>query len=197
MKNLNTFNHSSKESPWDLQLSTICLTSTKRTSNMTKIKNSFTFFLWKTRVEVSKVIANSHKTLGFVTPIPFDSLPRNVLCDLSLMKLGNNWTKKKKKQDYVILVFIEKKFISKDMKAINYKMKRRIGSFILPIKPLRPAIIQNESYVHKKNVKYKKNQILIYFLWKTRVEASKVITNSLKTIDFATPIPFDTFPWQK
>ena len=52
------------------------------------------------------------------------------------------------------------------------------------------------SYVYKKNVKYDKNQKLIYFfLWKTRVEASKVITKSLNTFDFVTPIPFDTFPW--
>ena len=51
MKNLKRFNHSSKENPSDLQLSRICLTSTKRTSNMIKIKNSFTFFcekpVWK------------------------------------------------------------------------------------------------------------------------------------------------------
>ena len=65
-------------------------------------------------------------------------------------------------------------------------------------KPLRPAIIQTMSYVYKKNVKYDKNQKLInFFLWKTRVEASKVITNSIKTLDFVTPIPFDNFPWQK
>ena len=52
------------------------------------------------------------------------------------------------------------------------------------------------SYVYKKNVKYVKNQINIYFfLWKTCVEATKVITNSLKTLDFMTPIHFDTFPW--
>ena len=53
------------------------------------------------------------------------------------------------------------------------------------------------SYVYKKNVKYDKNQKFIYFfLLKTRVEASKVITNSLKTLDFVTPIPFDTFLWE-
>ena len=52
------------------------------------------------------------------------------------------------------------------------------------------------SYVYKKNVKYDKNQKFIYFFFqKTRVEASKFITNSLKTLDFVTPIPFDTFPW--
>ena len=32
------------------------------------------------------------------------------------------WDKKKKMQNYVILVFFRKKFISKDMKAINYKI---------------------------------------------------------------------------
>ena len=30
---------------------------------------------------------------------------------------------KKKMQNYVILIFFRKKFISKDMKAINYKIK--------------------------------------------------------------------------
>ena len=35
---------------------------------------------------------------------------------------------------------------------------------------------------------------LLFFCGKTRVEPSKVITNSLKTLDFVTPIPFDTFP---
>ena len=52
------------------------------------------------------------------------------------------------------------------------------------------------SYVYKKNVKYDKNQKFIYFfLWKTRVEASKVITDSLKLLDFVTLIPFDTLTW--
>ena len=90
MSNLNRFVHSSKGSPWDLQLSIICLTSTKRTSNMTKIKNSFTFLMWKALVEARKVITNSVKTLKFITPIQFDTFPWNLLCDLSLMKLGNN-----------------------------------------------------------------------------------------------------------
>ena len=53
------------------------------------------------------------------------------------------------------------------------------------------------SYVYKKNVKYDKNQKFIYFfLWKTPVEASKIITNSPKTLDFVTPILIDTFPWK-
>ena len=39
---------------------------------MTKIKNSFTFFV-KNLVEANKVIMNSLKTLDFVTPIPFDT----------------------------------------------------------------------------------------------------------------------------
>ena len=47
-------------------------------------------FLWKNRVEASKFITNSLKTLNFVSPSPFDTFPWNVLCDLSLMKLGNN-----------------------------------------------------------------------------------------------------------
>ena len=57
-------------------------------------------------------------------------------------------------------------------------------------KPSRPVIILNISCIYKKNVKYDKNQInLIFFLWKSGVEASKVITKSLKK-DFGTPIPF-------
>ena len=39
MKKLNRFVYSSKGSPQDLQLSRTCLTSTKRMSNVTKIKN--------------------------------------------------------------------------------------------------------------------------------------------------------------
>ena len=85
------------------------------------------------------------------------------------------------------------------MKAINYKMKKneKVRLFFQR-KPSRPVIIQNKSYVYKKKVKYDKNQKLIYFfLWKTRVEASKVTTNSLKTLDFVTTIPFEAFPWLK
>ena len=40
-------------------------------------------------------------------------------------------------QNYVILVFFEKKIISKDMKAINYKMIIWIGSSILPKEALQ------------------------------------------------------------
>ena len=51
-------------------------------------------------------------------------------------------------------------------------------------KPSRPVIIQNISCIYKKNVKYDKNQnnikLIYFFLWKTGVEASKVIKNSLK-----------------
>ena len=43
------------------------------------------------------------------------------------------------------------------MKAIFYKMKR-LTSF-----DMRSVIIQNMSYVYNKNVKYDKNQKLIYF----------------------------------
>ena len=50
--------------------------------------------------------------------MPFGTFPWNVLCDLSLMKLGNNWTKKKKAR-LCNICFYRKKFISKEMKAIN------------------------------------------------------------------------------
>ena len=52
------------------------------------------------------------------------------------------------------------------------------------------------SWDYKKDVKYENNQ-MIYFFWKTGVYASKVIMNSSKTLDFDTPIPFDTFFWQQ
>ena len=46
-------------------------------------------------------------------------------------------------------------------------------------KPSRPVIIQNISCIYKKNVKYDKNKInLLFFLWKSGVEARKVITKS-------------------
>ena len=38
---------------------------------------------------------------------------------------------------------------------------------------------------------------LVYFFLKTGDEASKVLTNSFKNLDFATPISFDTFFWQQ
>ena len=103
--------------------------------------------------------------------------------------------KKEKKQNYVILVFFSKKFYFQ--KQLITKWKIWIGSSILSKEALRSAIIQNKIYVYKKNVKYDKSRKLIYFLlWKTRVEASKVIPNSLKTFDFVTPILFDTFSRQ-
>ena len=80
------------------------------------------------------------------------------------------------------------------MKAVNYK-KIKYDCFFFQRKPLRLAYNKNMSYVYKKNVKYDKNQKLIYFVWKTRVEVSKIITNHLKTLGFMTPIPFDAFPW--
>ena len=70
------------------------------------------------------------------------------------------------------------------MKAINYKTKKvEWVRLFFRRKPLRPEIIQNMSYVYIKNFKYDKNQKLVYFFVKTRVEAIKVITNSLKTLD--------------
>ena len=54
-------------------------------------------------------------------------------------------------------------------------------------KPSRPVVIQNNSCIYEKNVKYDKNQInLLFFFEKTGVEASKVMTNSLIK-DFGTP----------
>ena len=64
-------------------------------------------------------------------------------------------------QNYVLLVFFFENYISKDMKAINYNEKIEQVRLFLQRKPSRPAITQNKSYVHKKNVKYDKNQNLI------------------------------------
>ena len=50
MKKLNRSVYSSKASPRDLQLSKTCLTSTKRTSHMTKNQKLIYFFLRKTCV---------------------------------------------------------------------------------------------------------------------------------------------------
>ena len=52
------------------------------------------------------------------------------------------------------------------MKAINYKMEKLIRFVFFHRKPLRPAIIQSMSYVYRKNVKYDKNQTLIFFFEK-------------------------------
>ena len=46
-------------------------------------------------------------------------------------------------------------------------------------KPSRPVIIQNISCIYKKNVENDKNQFNLIFLWKTGVEASKVIMSYL------------------
>ena len=47
LKKVNRFVYSSKRSPKDLQLSRTSLMSTERMSNMTKIKNKYTFFCEK------------------------------------------------------------------------------------------------------------------------------------------------------
>ena len=47
------------------------------------------------------------------------------------------------------------------MKAIYYKTKNLNPLF--QKKPLRPGISQNKSHFYKKNVKYDKNQKIIYF----------------------------------
>ena len=57
-------------------------------------------------------------------------------------------------------------------------------------KPLRLVINQNISCIYKKNVKYDKSQINLHFLWRNGVEGIKVITNSLKKLNFGTPILF-------
>ena len=55
---------------------------------------------------------------------------------------------------------------------------------------MKIAIIQNMSYVYKKNVEHDKNQKIIYFIF--RFEASKV-NELFKKLDYVTPMPFETF----
>ena len=79
---LNRFVHSSKGSPWDLQLSRMVYVYKK---NVKYNKNrKLVDFFWKTRVEASKVIMSCSKTLDFVAPIPLTpSLDNNnVIFDL-------------------------------------------------------------------------------------------------------------------
>ena len=47
------------------------------------------------------------------------------------------------------------------MKAINYRKKNNYVRIFVQKKSMRIAIIQNMSYVYKKNVKQDKNQKLI------------------------------------
>ena len=66
------------------------------------------------------------------------------------------------------------------MKAISYETKIKSVRLFVQMKPLGPVIIQNMSYVNKKNVKYdKESKNILMLLRKTPDEASKVITNSL------------------
>ena len=56
---------------------------------ITKLKNWIgTFILPNEAVETCNCPEKVLR-LDFVTPIPFDNFPWKVLCDLSLMKLGN------------------------------------------------------------------------------------------------------------
>ena len=79
------------------------------------------------------------------------------------------------------------------MKVINYKRKNWKGSVIFPEETLETCNYPEQVLrlqKERQNVKYDKKQKFIYFfLWKTGVEANKLITNSLKTLDFVTLIP--------
>ena len=86
------------------------------------------------------------------------------------------------------------------MNAIIYKTKKWIGSFFILRKPSSETCNYPEHVLtlRKERQIWQKSKIcLLFFCKKTRDEASKVITNSLKTLDFVTSIPFDTFFWQK
>ena len=47
----------------------------------------------------------------------------NVICELSLMRIGNKETKKEKRAKLYIILICSKNIILKAMKATSYKMK--------------------------------------------------------------------------
>ena len=79
------------------------------------------------------------------------------------MELGNNYTKNKKMQYNTC--FFSRKFISKDMKAINYKIKIWIGSSILPKEALATCIYPEYVLRLQKERQCDKNQKFIYFFF--------------------------------
>ena len=84
------------------------------------------------------------------------------------MKLGNNKTEKKKAR-LCKTCFYRKKFISKDMKAISYKMKNWIGSFILPKEALETCNYpEHVLRLQKERQTWPKSKINLLFLWKTQ-----------------------------
>ena len=70
------------------------------------------------------------------------------------------------------------------MKAIRYQMKKLNRYVGFSKEGVENLFIQSSSYVYKKNIQYtQKSKTSLLFLRKTRVEASKFISNSLKTSD--------------
>ena len=99
--------------------------------------------------------------------------------------------------NYVILVFFfEKNLFPKTWNPLITKWKILIGSSIFSQEALETC--SYPEYVlrlQKQRQIWQKSKIHLPFLWKTRVGASKVITNSLKLLHFVTSIPLHTFPW--
>ena len=82
------------------------------------------------------------------------------------------------------------------MKAINYKMKNWLGSFLRPKEAFETCNYPEHVFrLQKERQTWQKSKKNYFFcekhVWKP------VITNSLKTTDSVTPIPFKTFPCQK
>ena len=75
------------------------------------------------------------------------------------------------------------------MKAINYKMKE-LNRLVYSSKKALETCNYPEHVLRlqKEHQIWQKSKINLVFLWKTGVEASKFIMNSLKTLDFVTPI---------
>ena len=68
------------------------------------------------------------------------------------------------------------------MTPTSYKLKIKQGRLFIQEKRLRPVGTQNMSYVYK----YRDKRLCLFFARKTRVGASKLITNFFKKIDCVT-----------
>ena len=96
-----------------------------------------------------------------------------------------------------VIFFFEKNLFPKTWKPLITKWITWIGLLNLPKEALENCNYpEHVLRLQKERQIWQKSKINLHFLWKTRLEATKFITNSLKTLDLVTPIPFDTFPWQ-
>ena len=90
----------------------------------------------------------------------------DVVCYLSLMGLGKKLTEKKRKSGKLryFCVFENNYIQSHESHTLQNEIIKLVCLFVRR-KPLRSVIIQNKSYVHKNNVKYRQKSItyLLFF----------------------------------